>query len=109
MTRTDGSYRGKTDAAGSDPGLSYALVNLSDCALDVCTLVDACGLGVVVDDVQPAVHATRITTAHNVAIRYVDDILIVTSDLERFNGHTRIKALRFALQSECIWTLLVIT
>lgn len=61
-----------------------------------CPLCDE-GLGdEVVDDVHPAVQATRIITAHNAAMRYRDWVPMIHSYLRRFkSGHSNIKAICF--------------
>ena len=75
---------------------------------DVCAAVDAlvevdafpaaCGLddGDVVDDVHPAVHATRIIKPHNAAMRYVRGVFMLNSDLRGFRSAHSIKVICFA-------------
>jgi hypothetical protein len=72
---------------------------------DVCAAVDAlaevdafpaaCGPGVV-DDVHPAVPATRIIEPHNAAMRYIRGFFMLNSDLRGFRGAHPIKVICFA-------------
>jgi hypothetical protein len=75
---------------------------------DVCAAVDAladveafpaaCALGDgdVVDDVHPAVHATRIIKPHKAAMRYVRGVFMLNSDLRGFRGAHSTKVICFA-------------